>query len=144
MTAFGRAGALACQARARLLAGQALARAGRSESAIDQLSRARQALAGCGAHHWAGEAAAELRRLGQRVPRAARRRAPAAAAGLSARESEISELVALGLTNRDIAAKLFVSDKTVEAHLSRIFAKLGVTGRAALAAAVGSNPRPAP
>jgi len=139
---FGRAGALGRQARARVLAGQALARAGRPQEAIEQLSRARQALGGFGAQHWAGEAASELRRLGQRVPRAIRRRVPVPAGGLSERESEISQLVARGLTNRDIAAELFISDKTVEAHLSRVFAKLGVSGRAALAAAVGSTASP--
>jgi DNA-binding CsgD family transcriptional regulator len=61
-------------------------------------------------------------------------------ASLSGREREVADLVARGLTNRQIAAQLFLSEKTIEAHLSRAFAKLGVSGRAALAAAVSAPP----
>jgi DNA-binding NarL/FixJ family response regulator len=50
---------------------------------------------------------------------------------LSARECEVLALVAQGHTNRAIAAKLFLSEKTVARHLSNIFAKLGVSSRAA-------------
>ena len=56
----------------------------------------------------------------------------------------MAALVAQGRTNREIAAALFLSEKTVERHLSRIFGKLGVSSRAALAARVaapGSAPR---
>jgi DNA-binding NarL/FixJ family response regulator len=56
---------------------------------------------------------------------------------LSGRQREIAELVALGRTNREIAAELFLSQKTVEGHLSTVFGKLGVTSRAAVAAAIG-------
>ena len=58
-------------------------------------------------------------------------------AALSGREREIAELVALGRTNREIAAELFVSEKTVEGHLRNVFVKLEVTARAAVAEAVG-------
>ena len=67
---------------------------------------------------------------------------PAEATGvgsLTVREREIADLVAAGHTNREIAARLYLSDKTVEAHLSRAFAKLGVRSRAAVAAAVASS-----
>jgi DNA-binding NarL/FixJ family response regulator len=54
--------------------------------------------------------------------------------GLSRREVEVARLVAEGKTNREIAAELFLSNRTVESHLSRVFAKLGVSSRAAVGA----------
>jgi DNA-binding CsgD family transcriptional regulator len=62
------------------------------------------------------------------------RRAAAAAGGLTARELEVLRLVATGKTNRTIAADLFLSEKTVARHVSNIFAKLGVSSRAAATA----------
>jgi DNA-binding CsgD family transcriptional regulator len=53
---------------------------------------------------------------------------------LTGREREVAALVATGMTNREIAGRLVLSEKTVERHLSRIFAKLGISSRAALAA----------
>jgi DNA-binding NarL/FixJ family response regulator len=63
---------------------------------------------------------------------------------LTDREREVAWLVATGITNREIAARLVLSEKTIERHLSRIFGKLEIPSRAALAAAVerargGSN-----
>jgi pimeloyl-ACP methyl ester carboxylesterase/DNA-binding CsgD family transcriptional regulator len=60
---------------------------------------------------------------------------PAAAADLSTRELEVLELVASGLTNEAIAERLYVSVRTVERHLSNLYAKLGVSGKAGRAAA---------
>jgi DNA-binding CsgD family transcriptional regulator len=75
----------------------------------------------------------ELRRLGRSVPRGGRRgSAPVGVDGLSEREREIAELVAEAKTNREIASALFISEKTVEKHLSKVFAKLDVPGRAAV------------
>ncbi|GAA4066018.1 MULTISPECIES: response regulator transcription factor [Actinomadura] len=51
--------------------------------------------------------------------------------GLSAREAEVMDLIAQGRTNREIAERLFLTEKTVKNHVNRIFAKLGVTNRAA-------------
>jgi DNA-binding NarL/FixJ family response regulator len=62
-----------------------------------------------------------------------RTRAAAARGALSPRELEIAELVTVGKTNRQIAAELFLSEKTVETHLSHVFAKLGISSRAAVA-----------
>ena len=83
-------------------------------------------------------AEAGLTRLQQRVAflAGANRRLSEAAAGaeavtpLSLRETEILQLVARGLTNREIAAQLLVSDNTVKTHLARIFEKVGTTSRA--------------
>jgi DNA-binding CsgD family transcriptional regulator len=87
----------------------------------------------------------ELRRLGRRAPR---RDTPATdapldgrLAALSRREREVAELVARGATNQSIADTLFLSVKTVESHLRNIFAKVGVSSRDALAAAVNHAAR---
>ena len=58
---------------------------------------------------------------------------------LSPREAEIATLVAAGKRNRDVAAALFLSEKTVESHLARIYDKLGVHSRAALATIIASG-----
>ena len=62
---------------------------------------------------------------------------------LSRREREIAEHVALGRTNREIASRLFLAEKTVEGHLANVFTKLGVTSRAEVAEAVGRSRAPA-
>ena len=58
-------------------------------------------------------------------------------AALSGREREVADLVAMGRTNKEIAAELFLSEKTIENHMTRLFAKLGVSRRAEVAKAVG-------
>jgi DNA-binding NarL/FixJ family response regulator len=55
---------------------------------------------------------------------------------LARRELEIAELVRVGRTNREVAAELFLSEKTVETHLRHIFAKLGISSRASVARAL--------
>jgi DNA-binding CsgD family transcriptional regulator len=65
-------------------------------------------------------------------------RPPALTSDLSARELEVMELVAAGLTNEAIAARLYVSVRTVERHLTNVYAKLGVSGKAGRAAAAAS------
>jgi DNA-binding NarL/FixJ family response regulator len=57
-------------------------------------------------------------------------------AALSPREREIADLVAQGLTNREIGARLFLSEKTIETHLTRVFQKLGLRSRTQVAAEV--------
>ena len=121
-------------ARARTLAG----RAADDEVGVPLLERAESELGGCGAVRLRDEAARELRRRGRKTG-ARRRRAPGGdgLAGLSGREREVADLVALGRTNKEIAAELFLSEKTVESHMSRLFGKLGVRSRAEVAEAVG-------
>ncbi len=134
-------------ARARALIGAALGRVGSTEEAVSELERAERTLYGAGALREADAAAHELRRLGRRVRRRirdARGGTPGAAgaaglAALSAREREVATLVASGMRNRDVAAALFVSEKTVESHLARIYDKLGVRSRAALATIIAGE-----
>jgi DNA-binding NarL/FixJ family response regulator len=125
------------------IAGRAFAAAGDAERALNELRAAEEALARCGADAWRRDAARDLRRLGQRV----RRSTPGSsdARGLEAltgREREIADLVAERRTNREIAAALFLSEKTIETHLRNIFSKLRVTSRVAVAHAVEAD-RPA-
>lgn len=121
-------------ARARALLGAALGRLGNVEQAIPELESAERTLFESGALREADAAAQELRRLGWRGPR--RPRGGPGASGmdvLSAREREVAVLVAAGKRNREVAAALFLSEKTVESHLARIYGKLGVRSRTALA-----------
>jgi ATP/maltotriose-dependent transcriptional regulator MalT len=132
-------------ARARAIAGTALARGGDAEQGIAELESAERALFACGAVREADAAAQQLRRLGRRRPRRARGVARGAGSGaLSPREQEVATLVAAGKRNRDVAAALFLSEKTVESHLARIYDKLGVHSRAALATAMAADDGRAP
>jgi DNA-binding CsgD family transcriptional regulator len=121
-------------ARCRTQRGLALAAGAERERGITDLQHAESTLWECGAAREADAAARELRRLGQRVARRPRTDRRAGLAALSPRERDVADHVAAGKTNRQIAATLFLSEKTVENHLSRIYAKLDVHSRAALAA----------
>jgi DNA-binding CsgD family transcriptional regulator len=123
--------------RAYLRAGIAYGARGETGSARARFARARALFDGSGAGLFLTLVAREERRMNARQPR--RRRAapvPGTAAhspGLTSREQEITTLVAIGLTNRQIADRLYLSPRTVEAHLTRVFAKLNVTTRTAAA-----------
>lgn len=133
------AGAPVESARARLLAGRALAGMGDRDGAIDSLRDAYDAFVVAGAKGFAAEAAGELRELGIRPRRHAQAAQPdglGAVSPLSVREVEIAELVADGLGNQEIAQQLFLSPRTVESHLSRIFNKLEVGSRQELGRAI--------
>ena len=124
-------------ARCRTLAGVALAAAGRRDEGVQELTRAETELSQLGAARYRDEAARELRRLGERVTARQRRGGGEGLDALSGREREIAELVAEGRTNREIGEQVFLSEKTIEGHLTRIFAKLGVTSRVEVAEVVG-------
>ena len=125
-------------ALARTLAGRALAAAGHRDEAIVELRRAADALDACGALHYRDEAERELGKLGHRMHRRTKPgvRGAAGVESLTGRELEITRLVVDRKTNSEIAAELFLSQKTVETHLRNIFHKMNVTSRAALARAV--------
>jgi DNA-binding CsgD family transcriptional regulator len=124
----------------------ALARAGADDESV--LREALSALQRLGAHATAHVVARRLRELGAHdLPRGPRASTRSNDAHLTAREREVLELMAQGLRNADIAARLYLSSKTVEHHISAILAKLDVRSRAeaiAHALAHGLVPSDAP
>ena len=129
------AGARLQAAFARQLLGQALAARGEREEAIAELREAERELDACGSLRERDAVRRELRKLG------ARREARGPAAGetgvdsLTKREHEIAALVTDRMTNKEIAAELFLSEKTIESHLRNIFFKLGAGSRVDVARA---------
>jgi DNA-binding CsgD family transcriptional regulator len=111
-------------ARTLLLLGVAQRRAKRKRAARATLEEARQMFDALGAAPWSRRAAEELARISGRRP---------AEPGLTATERRVAELVAEGRTNKEVAAILFLSPRTVESHLRRVFQKLGVRTRTELA-----------
>ncbi|MGO9977521.1 MAG: helix-turn-helix domain-containing protein [Solirubrobacteraceae bacterium] len=88
---------------------------------------------------WVSRARDELRRIGLRRP--------AVTDGLTPAQERVAELVAAGLSNREIASALYMSQRTVEAHLTKIYREVGVRSRAQLAATLapsgpGATPNP--
>lgn len=122
------------RARTLLVHGERLRRNHRPREARPWLREALESFEALGAEPWASRAAAELSSAGAR-----RRRTPAGPEPLTDREHRVAELVARGFTNREIAAALFVSAKTVEFHLGKIFRKADVHTRAQLAAAYAAG-----
>jgi len=126
-------------ARARLIVGRAMAGTDR-ETALRELAAAERVAARSGAARVRDEALREQRRLGRRVGRGGERAGAESGVGaLSPREREVAGLVADGRTNREIATRLFLSEKTIETVLSRVFRKLGVRSRAEVAAHVAAD-----
>ncbi|HEX2626061.1 MAG TPA: LuxR family transcriptional regulator [Candidatus Limnocylindrales bacterium] len=116
------------RARTLLLRGELLRRARSRRGAGDALEAARSIFDALGASVWARRTRVEIARLGR--PR------PTVADELTPSEAEVARLAASGLKNREVAAQLGISTKTVEAHLARAYAKLGVQSRAQLARAI--------
>jgi DNA-binding NarL/FixJ family response regulator len=112
------------RARTRLALGRVLRRLQRRSAAHAMLTEALTQFEGLGAPVWAERAREELARIGGRAP---------SSDDLTPTERRIAELVAEGLTNREVAAALFVTPKTVESALTRVYRKLGVRSRTKLA-----------
>ncbi|MGW2341406.1 ATP-binding protein [Streptomyces sp. NPDC001661] len=115
-------------ARARLAYGQWLRRRRRIADARQPLVEAEAVFRQLGAQPWTERAQAELRAAGDRSGPTE----PDAFAALTAQQQQIVRLAALGLTNREVADKLYLSPRTVGSHLYRAFPKLGITARAQL------------
>ncbi|WP_353361468.1 AAA family ATPase [Mycobacterium sp.] len=117
------------RARTLLLLGQLQRRQRRKESAAATLREALEAFEAMGTPLWADRARAELARTNV---------APRHDRGLTPSERRVAELAASGMTNRDVASALFISPKTVEANLVRIYRKLGIKTRAELGRLIGN------
>ena len=111
-------------ARTHLVHGETLRRMKRKREARDSLERARSQFEALGAPLWEARAAQALGRIGGR---------PASPTELTQTEQRVADVVALGLTNKEAAERLFISVKTVESNLRRIYRKLGVRSRTELA-----------
>jgi len=99
-------------------------RANHRAAAREALTKALELFDSLGGALWAERSASELARIPGRAP---------ASAELTEAERRVAALVAEGLSNKEIASRLFVTVRTVEAHLSHVYAKLGVRSRAQLA-----------
>jgi DNA-binding CsgD family transcriptional regulator len=116
-------------ARTLLVLGQIQRRRGERRAARESLARALGLFEQLGAPLWAEKARAETRRIGVR-------RAPTE---LTENEQLVAELAAEGLTNREIAARMFISRRTVEANLVRVYRKLEISSRAQLGARMATR-----
>lgn len=111
------------RARTQLLLGQLQRRQRRKEDAATTLHEALRAFEDMGTPLWAEHARAELART---------KVSPGRESGLTPTEQRVGELAASGMTNREVAAALFISPKTVEHNLARVYRKLGIRSRAEL------------
>lgn len=126
-------------ARTRLLFGEWLRRAGRRLEAREQLRSAHEALAAMGMEAFADRARRELVATGEVV----HRQTGDLQRELTAQELHIARLAADGLTNAEIASELYISPRTVEWHLRKVFTKLSITARRQLTGALrGMSARP--
>ena len=117
-------------ARTMLVAGQVQRRLRRKAAARNLVGHAAEIFEECGARIWARRAREELAHAG----------AHRAGTDLTTSEWRVASLVATGLTNREVAGRLFMSPKTVEAHLASTYRKLGIRSRAQLGAQIQLRP----
>jgi DNA-binding NarL/FixJ family response regulator len=118
------------EGRTLLVAGTIRRRAGQKREARRLLSEATDVFDRLGARLWAERARAELGRIAGRAP---------GGRNLTPSESQVAELVSAGLSNREVAERLFIAVRTVETNLTRIYDKLGVSSRTQLARQVAEE-----
>ncbi len=104
---------------------------GRRRNAGQRLDRAAALFDALMATAWAAQARQEIDRLGRRR---------GAGLELTPAEAQVVQLIAEGRTNRDVAERLVLSPKTIEAHLARAYAKLGIRSRAELGRRLAGRP----
>ena len=112
-------------ARAHLLYGEWLRREKRRTEARNRLRAAHSMFAEMGMDAFAARAASELRATGETV----RKRSPATLSELTAQETQVARLASEGLSNPEIGTRLFISARTVQYHLSKVFTKMNLTSR---------------
>ncbi|HEY1317803.1 MAG TPA: AAA family ATPase [Gaiella sp.] len=117
------------RARTELAFGEHLRRTRRRLEARAHLRSALDGFEALGARQWAERARVELRASGQ----TARRRDPSTRGDLTQQELQIARFVGQGLSNREVAAQMFLSPRTIDFHLRNVFRKLGITSRMQLA-----------
>ena len=119
-------------ARAHLLYGEWLRREKRRAEARSRLRVAHDMFAEMGMDAFAARAASELRATGETV----RKRSPATLSELTAQETQVARLASEGLSNPEIGTRLFISARTVQYHLSKVFTKMNLTSRNQLSRAL--------
>jgi DNA-binding CsgD family transcriptional regulator len=125
---LGRSRGTVALARARLIYGEWLRRKHRRTDARDQLRRAREMLVSIGAEAFAERARRELLATGEKV----RKRDVTTRDDLTPQETQIAQMAAEGLSNPEIGERLFISSRTVEYHLGKVYAKLNINSRTKL------------
>jgi DNA-binding CsgD family transcriptional regulator len=136
---LGRCRGAVALARAHLLYGEWLRRENRPGDARTQLRTAHQMLAASGAEAFTERARRELTATGETV----RERTASARVELTAQERQIARRARDGNTNSEIGAELFLSPRTVEWHLRKVFTKLGISSRRELSSALANLDGPA-
>ncbi|MDX6527630.1 MAG: hypothetical protein QOI43_3141, partial [Gaiellales bacterium] len=133
---LGRTRVRVALARAHLLYGEWLRRERRRMDARDQLRTAHEMFVAMGAEGFAERARRELLATGE----TARKRAVHTSSQLTAQEAQVARLARDGLSNPEIGARLFISPRTVQYHLRKVFTKLGVNSRMQLDRVLPSDP----